>query len=178
MERLVAFLRGINVGGHRIDMARLGELVEGAGFSGVDTYAASGNVVLDHPGEPSERVEARLEEKLREALGYDVDTFVRPVPYLRSLLEDDDYEAAEAEGFKIHVLFLKERPGPEVDAGLRELETRDDRLRTGTREILWFRRGRLTDSTIPSADAGVLTGGATATMRTIGTIRRIVRKYG
>jgi len=45
--RLVAFPRGINVGGRVVPMARLRELLEGAGFTSVHTVLASGNVAFD-----------------------------------------------------------------------------------------------------------------------------------
>jgi uncharacterized protein (DUF1697 family) len=50
MPRLVALLRGINVGGHKkVPMAQLREVLEGAGFADVKTYVQSGNVVLTAP---------------------------------------------------------------------------------------------------------------------------------
>lgn len=46
MPRYFAFLRGINVGGHRIKMDRLREHVEALGFEHVETFIASGNVIF------------------------------------------------------------------------------------------------------------------------------------
>jgi uncharacterized protein (DUF1697 family) len=48
MTSYLVLLRGINVGGkNRVPMAELRNVLEGAGFSNVSTYIASGNVFLD-----------------------------------------------------------------------------------------------------------------------------------
>ena len=49
MERVVALLRGINVGGHRLSMADLRRHLEDLGCTDVATYIQSGNVVLTPP---------------------------------------------------------------------------------------------------------------------------------
>jgi uncharacterized protein (DUF1697 family) len=47
MSRFIAFLRAINVGGHTVKMDDLRQLFEALGFSGVETFIASGNVVFE-----------------------------------------------------------------------------------------------------------------------------------
>src|SRR3990170_352332 len=47
MSRFIAFLRAINVGGHTVKMDQLRQLFESLGFSGIETFIASGNVVFD-----------------------------------------------------------------------------------------------------------------------------------
>lgn len=178
MPKQVAFLRGINLGRRRLKMDRLREVVEAAGLDGVDTYLASGNVVFDEVDGPADRLERRLEDHLRDTLGYEVDTFVRSMDALRTVAGVDDHARAEEDGFKIHVMFLHDPPDEDLAAHLRTLETPDDRFLLLEREICWLRRGRLSDSAIPSSDVAGLTGGATATMRTLNTVRRIIKKYG
>lgn len=47
MEKYIALLRGINVGGKRpVPMAALKALFEGNGYAGVSTYVQSGNVIF------------------------------------------------------------------------------------------------------------------------------------
>ena len=43
MPRYAAFLRGINVGGHRVKNTELRALFEAMGFADVHTFRASGN---------------------------------------------------------------------------------------------------------------------------------------
>ena len=46
MARYLAFLRGINVGGHQVPMAKLREELAGLGFTDVETLINSGNVIF------------------------------------------------------------------------------------------------------------------------------------
>ena len=65
MTRYVAFLRAINVGGRRVKMHHLRELFESLGFSNVETFIASGNVIFDSPAEDTRKLEQRIEDHLR-----------------------------------------------------------------------------------------------------------------
>lgn len=176
--RLVAFLRGMNLGNRRLTNDELRGAVEGAGLAGVATYQASGNVVFDDPGEEPGEVAERLAGHLESALGYPVDTFVRSLDALEEVASWEPPREAEREGFKVHVIFLREPPDDEVVRTLDSLEGEDDRFLVRGREIYWLRRGRLSDSPIDASKPGALTGGATGTMRTMGTVRRIVKKFG
>jgi uncharacterized protein (DUF1697 family) len=70
MNSYAVFLRGINVGGINIKMAELKDALASAGFTGVKTLLASGNVVLASPDTPS-AVKEQVEKCLRETFGYD-----------------------------------------------------------------------------------------------------------
>jgi uncharacterized protein (DUF1697 family) len=70
MNSYAVFLRGINVGGINIKMADLKDALASAGFTGVKTLLASGNVVLASPDTPS-AVKGQVEKCLRETFGYD-----------------------------------------------------------------------------------------------------------
>ena len=47
MPRYVAFLRGINVGGHIVKKEKLRETFTSLGFQNVTTYKQSGNVIFE-----------------------------------------------------------------------------------------------------------------------------------
>ena len=74
MPRYFALLRGINVGGHRIKMDRLRELVEALGFAQVETFIASGNVIFSAHSLDVRGMEERIAGHLEGALGYEVTT--------------------------------------------------------------------------------------------------------
>ncbi len=81
MPRFVAFLRALNVGGHGVvKMEALKRHFEKLGFTDVETFIASGNVVFSSKGVKGldERIAAALEREL----GYPVATFVRTVAEL------------------------------------------------------------------------------------------------
>lgn len=176
MARLVAFLRGINLGNRRITNDELAGHFEAAGFDEVAPYQASGNVVFDGPGDPPRAIEAAIEDHLETALGYDVDTFVRSLRELAELVAREETEPPD-DGFKVHVLFLKEPAGDDGAAALAALEGDDDIFRTLGREVLWLRRGGLRDADIGTRDLEAALG-PRQTMRTLGTVRRIVKKFG
>jgi uncharacterized protein (DUF1697 family) len=57
MATYLAFLRGINVGGHnRMKMQELQELFESLGDTSVETYIQSGNVVFDTAVTPEKQM--------------------------------------------------------------------------------------------------------------------------
>ena len=175
MTRLVAFLRGMNLGRRRITNDELRTHFEDAGFPGATPYQASGNVVLEHDGEPA-ALESEIERHLEAALGYRVDTYVRALDALADLVGSDATEAP-GDGFKVHVIFTGRPVDDEAAAALSALEGPDDRFRALGREVLWFRRGGLQDSRISPGDLEAALG-REQTMRTLGTVRRIVSKFG
>lgn len=68
--RAVVLLRGVNVNGVTVRSADLGRVLTGAGFGGVRTVLASGNVVLDAAGEDPAAVAADVERALRDGFGH------------------------------------------------------------------------------------------------------------
>lgn len=73
MPRYVAFLRAI----YGEKMAPLRGCLEDMGFSNVESFLASGNLVFETPSEDPEGLEEELEEALPDTLGYDVAVFLR-----------------------------------------------------------------------------------------------------
>ena len=172
----VAFLRGMNVGGHRITNDELSAHVTDLGFAEVWTFQASGNVVLVDPLDrgPAE-LEAVLERGLAERLGYAVPAVVRTTAEVRHLAAADPFDGWVApDGGKLQVTFL--RPAP--DSGMATALA--DRTPDGDRAVLdgdvwfWHPVGGLSTSTFdPQAAARAF---EVWTMRTQGTLQRLVKK--
>jgi len=179
MTRYVAFLRGINLGNRRLRMDELRACFEAVGgLARVETFIASGNVVFDAGSTDARALEATIEAHLGETLGYDVDTFIRPLSELATIAALGLLpEAGDEPGWKAHVLFLKETARDGAEARLGELATEDDRFRVSGRQIYWLRRGGLSDSTLAPGDVERAAGGETGTLRTMNTVRRIVAKF-
>lgn len=149
-----------------------------AGLGGVDTFIASGNVVVDGPGLDPDEIEARVEAAIQTAFGFHSDAFARTLPALRALAEGEAARAAEEEGFTPHAIFLRGAPDGAATEALAGLETEDDRFPVLGREVLWLRRGRLTDSAIAPRHLEKALGGVPNTMRKVNTLRRMVAKFG
>lgn len=110
-RRVVALLRGVNVGGHRkVRMAELRSALESRGALDVVTYLQSGNVAFD-----TNLPETTIAELVRTALaedigGGDVGVVVRDRSDIAEVVRHCPFPADETGA--LHVMFL----GPGVDA--------------------------------------------------------------
>ena len=106
MRCFVAFLRGINVGGHTVVKEKLKEAFTSLGFQNVSTYKQSGNVIFETDMADPQEIKAKIEGKLRNLLGYEVAVFVRTIPQLKSVVELDPFKGQTTEGTSFLVTFL------------------------------------------------------------------------
>ncbi len=176
MPRYFALLRGINVGGHRVKMDRLRELVEVLGFEHVETFIASGNVIFSSVSRDVPAMEERIARRLREALGYEVPTLIRTQSELESIATFEPSEPALTDQ-SVYVIFLTEAAGVDLRRNLDSLSTDTDRFEFAGREAYWLIRGKLSESPLFGMGLTKMTGGVLTTMRNMTTIRRLVAKY-
>lgn len=176
MNRHVAFLRGINLGNRRVKMAELRGHFRELDVENVSSFIASGNLIFDHAGSDLGALERVVEEHLEARLGFSTDVFIRSMAELDRLRRLERVERAREEGFTPHVLFLRGRVGSEVGQALEALEGPDDRFDARDREVIWFRRGRLGDSTIGTRDLEEAVK-QDNTMRKLTTVERILQKF-
>jgi uncharacterized protein (DUF1697 family) len=179
MASRVAFLRGINVGGHRVKMAELRALFERAGFEDVSTFIASGNVIFDGGAGPSDAQERAIERLLGEALGYEVATFVRDLselPLVASVPPFRPEELADP-GWTLHVMFLRAAASDEERETLAALESERDEFRFEGREAYWLTRGRMSESPLFSGRLAKATAGIPHTMRSIKSLRKLLATF-
>ncbi len=176
MPRHIAFLRGINVGGHRVKMEELGRLFGGLGFSDVSTFIASGNVVFESPNEDCPGLEREIEGHLETELGYEVATFIRSITELEAIVAVEPGVAADPE-HSLSVVFLHAPPDDEARRALSDLQSAFDEFRVKGREIYWLCRGRLTESPAFEGGFAKAMGTTPTTTRKITTLRRMVAKY-
>jgi uncharacterized protein (DUF1697 family) len=94
----IAFLRAVNVGGRKVEMARLRELLGGMGLRRARTYIASGNAFFDADlGTPRQREELteEIQARLREEFGFEVPTILRSVPEVEAALTAAPFDQVE-----------------------------------------------------------------------------------
>ena len=109
--RWVALLRAVNLGArNKVPMAELRARLEAAGFEGVRTYIASGNVIFDGPGGRA-AVAHRLEQRIADEFGVDTTAIVRRPEELAAVVEGHPFGADTALS---HVVFLARKPGAEA----------------------------------------------------------------
>ena len=112
MSEYAAFLRGMNVGGHRISNGELGGCFEELGFRDVGTFRASGNVIFTAAAEPEDELSARIEAGLQASLGYEVPVFLRSASEVRAIAAHQPFRTPtiEASKGKPQVAMLSAKP--------------------------------------------------------------------
>jgi uncharacterized protein (DUF1697 family) len=175
MARYVAFIRAINVGGRRISNADLQTHFEALGFTEAAVYQAAGNVVVETDDDRPDRVARTIDEGLTERLGYACLTYLRTAEEVRAIAEATPFDPAMAAGRKLHVALLERLPAKTIADQALALANEDDQLAFGARELYWMPKGRMMDSGLDLRALEQLVGGWT--MRTKGTIERIVARY-
>ena len=177
MSRTFAFLRAINVGGHTVTMGRLRELFEMLGLQGVETFLTSGNVSFEGGTDEEAALRNRIEDHLRKALGYDVDTFLRTQRELTSLVKKCPFDASEVASAKALNIALLHAPLPRsAEARLQLLGTQVDTLRPSGREVWWLCQVRQSESKFSNAVLEKALG-LKATFRGFNTLQRLAAKH-
>jgi uncharacterized protein (DUF1697 family) len=123
-QRVIALLRGVNVGGHRpVPMAELRRLAVEAGFAEVETWIQSGNLVLT-TAKTAAAVEAKLERAIAKRFGFAVDVVARTAAAWARYVTGNPFPTAAQER-PHHVLLglSRRRPSPAAAAALRARAT-------------------------------------------------------
>ena len=131
MTKYIALLRAVNVGGTgKLPMADLKSICEDAGFTRVETYIASGNVVFESKAAPS-KVKAELEARLLEYAGKPIGVMVRTAAEMRTVLKANPFR--DGEGKYTYAIFLDHRPPHEALDHVTGQS--DEKMSLGDREI-------------------------------------------
>lgn len=121
--RYVAFLRGINVGGHKkILMADLKELFISAGFTLPATYIQSGNIAFNSSKKPLTKM---MEQLLLSHYHFDVSVILRTPAQLAEIIANNPFPAVPDTKLYIHLLSSAptDQEAVAIEALSNELET-------------------------------------------------------
>jgi uncharacterized protein (DUF1697 family) len=131
MTRYVALVRAANVGGTgKLPMSDLKSMCAEAGFTRMETYIASGNVVFDSKLVPS-KVKAALETRLHAYARKSVGVIVRTGLEMAAVLKANPFPKAEPR--RTYAIFLDGRPPR--DALDHAVGRADEEMSLGAREI-------------------------------------------
>jgi uncharacterized protein (DUF1697 family) len=177
MQRYVAFLRGMNLGGRRIKNDELRSEFETLGFASVACFRASGNVIFGVGDGDEEALTGRIEAGLGESLGYEVPVFLRSAAELIAIAEREPFEASlvGASKGKIQVVFLLDPPAKAQRRDALDLASDEDRLAIDGRELYWLPNGGMSESELDLKAIGAALG--LTTIRTKGTVDQIAAKH-
>jgi len=164
---VVVFLRGMNLGNRRITNSDLVTTFQRLGYGNPTPYQASGNVIL--PDSTLTDFDD-LEAGLTAELGYEVPVFLRLADQVREIANSPFTGQRGIDGGKPQIVFLR-RPG---QAALTDVFGLDDRHELIGTEIHWLPRGGLAETGDLHKRLDLALG--PTTVRTLGTIERIVKK--
>lgn len=178
MPKYLAFLRAINVGGHTVKMAELSRLFTAQGFTNVETFIASGNVIFDSSATKSATLEKKIAASLQAALGYDVATFLRTPAELTALANNHPFQntAWRSGGPVLYVGFFATPPSVTARHNVLARSTPQNTLHLTEREVYW----RCATTQSQSEFSGALLEkllGQPVTMRNMTTVNKLVAKY-
>jgi uncharacterized protein (DUF1697 family) len=147
MTRVAALLRGVNVGGHRkLPMADLARCLIEAGYGGVRTLLASGNVVLTAEADVR-ALEIALEQLLTDRLGLVTDVLVRSGADLERVVAGNPFPDV-ANGSQLLVLFHRDPVPADRVAALLDGHGGPERIAAQGRELYIDFAGGMRDSPV------------------------------
>ncbi len=176
MTRFIAFLRAINVGGHTVTMADLRLRFEALGLEQVETFIASGNVILKSRMK-AKALRASIETHLQDALGYEVAAFLRTDAEVQAIVAYQPFsDEAMKSATALNVAFLHAEMDADAEAKLMELRSDLDDFHVHGREVYWLCRARQSNSKFSNALFERVLKLKT-TIRGLNTVRKLASKY-
>ncbi len=172
MTRHIALLRAINITGRTVKMDMLRKLFVQLGFANVSTFIASGNVLFVADGE-REALEQRIEIHLRDALGYEVTTFLRSPAEIAAVAVHQPFATDQMDtAFGLMIAFLKQAPDPAATERLLAYRRDSDDFAVHGREVYWLRRTQRSETNFAGATLERALR-APATVRNSTTVRKL-----
>jgi len=111
MNTFIALLRGINVSGQKqIKMTDLTKLFEDSGFTNVQTYIQSGNVIFESQNSNTKAIKNQIEKKVKEKYKFDVEVFITTNKELNNILRKNPFIKKKKDIERFYVTFLSEKP--------------------------------------------------------------------
>jgi uncharacterized protein (DUF1697 family) len=178
MARYLAFLRAINVGGHVVKMDTLRDLFTELGFSKVETFIASGNLIFESRPVRTSELAKKIEKHLASRLGYPVATFLRTPAEVTAIHAYQPFDKTMMKSAQaLNVGLLAEPLNRSGHDALAALKTEIDDFYVHGREVYWLCRKKQSESTFTNVRFERLAK-TQATFRGISTIARLAEKYG
>jgi uncharacterized protein (DUF1697 family) len=152
MEKFVALLRGINVGGNKkVPMADLKTVFEKLGYKNVKTILASGNVIFEAPEKNTDKLAKTIGPAMEKKFKFPIPLLIRPASGIEKMLAKDPFKKIKVtQETRLYVTFLPEKtksklpiPYKSPDGSFEILRMEDDALfshldltKTGTIEVM------------------------------------------
>jgi uncharacterized protein (DUF1697 family) len=111
-EKYAAFLRGINVGGHKtVPMKELKKAFESLGHQNVKTLLASGNVLFDAPETTRVELTQKISAYLEKTFGIEIGVLVRTRAEIQKLTDSAPFKKIRVTPqTRLYVTFISGKP--------------------------------------------------------------------
>ncbi|MBD0823812.1 DUF1697 domain-containing protein [Aestuariibaculum marinum] len=136
MKPFIALLRGINVSGQKkIPMAELRTLLSNAGFTGVQTYIQSGNVVFRSDVKDEKSISETISKAILKQFGFDVSVLVKTLEDFQAVFEASPFSEEALK--KSYFMLLFDKPKLELAEQIMQLSTSEEQF-TITENCVYF----------------------------------------
>jgi len=174
MQAIIGILRGVNVGGHNlISMQALRDLCGSLGLENAQTYVQSGNVVFTSRERNLQALAQRIEAALEKAFGFHAAVILRTAAEMRRVIAQNPFaKRSDVEPNKLHVTFLAEGIGAEVQRQLEAIQVGPEEIKAQAREVYVYYPHGMGQSKLPAAMERVLK--KTGTARNWNSVARLL----
>ena len=145
--KYVAFLRGINVGGHnKIKMVTLREMFAALGYKNVKTYINSGNVIFETIEADDNALAAKVEQAIQAEFSLNIKVMVRTISEIKGIIKNNPFDGQFTNDKDLHVLFLDEELPEDKRQLLLSNNNENEQFAVRNREIFCLLRVGVLDS--------------------------------
>ena len=129
-------------------MTDLKKLFGKMGFTNIQTYIQSGNVIFDSK-EESESIELadKIEQSVAENYGFEVPVIIRTVKDLNEAISNNPFFGEnKSDVERLHLTFLRENPKPENLAKIEDYDYSSDKFEINGKNVFICCSGKYSDS--------------------------------
>lgn len=134
-KRVVALLRGVNVGGIKVPMGDLRTMLQEAGMGEARTLLQSGNVIVTPPPGRTRELGTLIEDLIEDGLGLDIRVIIRTKGELEKVVATNPFVGKGFDPTMVHAVFLESKAPPDRVDRLDPDRSPPDRFEVSGQEI-------------------------------------------
>ena len=178
MGRYVVFLRAVNVGGRKLNMAAARAVLEDNGFTAVESHIQTGNFLVTTTLRSDRKVEATVSELLSDHAGYDVVAIARRPQELVALVKAVDGIPSTLAGTpRRYVTFCASAPTAAATKELEGWEASAERAHVIGKDVMVEIAVPFNEAKLGGARTEKIAG-VPGTARNLTVVRALAEKWG
>jgi uncharacterized protein (DUF1697 family) len=140
MKIYIALLRGINVSGQKqIKMADLKKMWEELGFTEIETYIQSGNVVFRSDQNDQRKLYLQIKEQIIKTFGFEVEVIILRSEELVNIRDNNPFlNESDKEKNRFYITFLAEKPDEKNIEILKTFDYSPEEYRLESKAIYFY----------------------------------------